>query len=204
MKELLEQEKLAKKRTKDAYNKEMNSKLSEINEKKRKEWEMKKNDSTNKLQTEEMKQQYYELVKQAVEEQHKMKQSYYQDLLCQSANKKASLSQQRSKERQEEIDSKGFKFEFYSREPKMKEEIRNTGKFQKIQQEVNKMKIKQENEVSAMPPPSIMTVEELKLLKQEALNNEIEQRSVLNSLMKTQYQESIVQKKAKIVEEKRK
>lgn len=203
MKELEEQENDMRRRTRGDRNYEMNNVVSSINRNKADEWNAKKNDKTNKLQTEALQSETSQLTKQALEEQFKMKQGYNQDLSSLTADQRARLEDQKAKEREEELYARGLRFECYRRDPKMKEETRQTGKFQKVQKDLNELKKQQEKEVVVMPPPSLMTTDDLKALESEALNQELEKRSSLGSLMKTQYNESLAEKQARIAEEKR-
>ena len=197
MKELEEQDRENKRRTRGDRNYEMNNVVSSINKNKANEWNAKKNDKTNKIQTEALQSETSELTKQALEDQLKMKQSYNQDLSSLTAYQRSKLEEQNAKERQEELYARGLRFECYSRDPKMKEETRQTGKFQKVQKDLNELKKQQEKEVVVMPPPSLMTSDDLKALEHEALNQEIEKRTSLGSVMKSQYNESLAEKTGK-------
>lgn len=204
MKELEDQERENKRRTRGDRNYEMNTVVSSINRQKADEWDAKKNDKTNKLQTETLQSETSQLTRQALEDQVRMKQGYNQDLSSLTADQRARLEEQQRRDQQEELYARGLRFECYRRDPKMKEETRQTGKFQKAQIDSTELKKQQENEVIVMPPPSLMTTQDLKVIEQEALYQDIEKRNSLGSVMKSQYHESISEKQARIAEEKRK
>lgn len=204
MRELEQQERENKRRTRDDRNYEMNTVVSTINQQKASEWDAKKNDKTNKLETEALQNETSQLTRQAMEDQLRMKQSYNQDLSSLTADQRARLEEQQRRDQQETLYARGLRFECYSRDPKMKEETRQTGKFQKAQIDHSGLKKQQEKESIVMPPPSLMTTQDLKALEQEAVSQDIEKRASLGSVMKSQYHESISEKQARIAEERRK
>lgn len=203
MKMLEDQERENKRRNREDRNYEMNTVHSVINQNKAEEWNAKKTDTTNKQQTEAFQSETQQLTRQAIEEQLKMKQGYKQDLSSLTSDQRARLEEQQARDRQEELYARGLRFECYSRDPKMKEATRQTGKFQKVQKDLAEQLKQVEKEVTVMPPPSLMTTDDLNALKSEAITQEIEKRSSLGSLMKTQYSESIQEKQARVAEEKR-
>lgn len=203
MRELEMQDKEYKRRTRDERNVEMNTVVSSLTEQKRAEWDAKKTDQTNKLQTEVLQKEASELTKQAMEDSLRMKMSYNQDLSSLTAEQRARLEQDKERNKKEELYSRGFRFECYRRDPKMKEATRETGKFQKAQSNLGSTSKQFEKEVLVMPPPSLMTTEHLTVLQQEALQQENSKRSGLKTVMKSQYEESLAERQARIADEKR-
>lgn len=202
MRELAEQERDYNRRTRADRNQEMNSTITDINKQKRQAWEAKKNDQTNKIQTEKLQQEITELTRTSLDENLRMKQSYNQDLSHLTALQREKLSNDFRQSREEEAKAKGFVFECYERDPLMKEVAKETGGYLRHQKDYDS--IRKQNEVQDLkaPPPSLVTTEHLKALQAEALNNDIERRISLKGIMKSQYKETIAEREARIAAQK--
>lgn len=202
MRELAAQEKDFQRRTREQRQQEMNGTLSSLEEQKRAEWESKKNDKTNKIQTEQLHQQISEMTKANLEDHLRQKQGYFQDLSTLTAAQRQKLESDFLQSRAEEERSKGFKFECYQRDPKMKREKVETGKFLKNQKEIEVVKKQVEVDQLKAAPPSLMTTEHLQALQQEAVSQDIERRVGLKSIMQSQYRETIAEREARVAGEK--
>lgn len=201
MRELEAQEQDLKRRTRSDRQSEMTSTISQLDQQKRAAWEAKKNDKTNKLQTEELNQQVSHMTRTAYEDSLKQKQSYNQDLSHLTAAQRSQLEQERNRARAEEARAKGLTFECYQRDPLMKEAAKETGSFQRSQKEIEAQRKQEERQSLIAPPPSLMTTTQLRELEQEALNQDLEKRSTLKTVMHSQYVETQAERQARIASE---
>lgn len=197
-----QQEDEYKRMNKEGMRYEMNNTLSALERQKRREWDAKKSDQTNRIQTEQLNNEISALTQQSIEDQHRSKQSYKNDLSSMTNIQKAQLEQEKREAKESELRSKGFKFECYRRDPMMKEAARETGGFQKSQNHLEKLKKQQEREHMVQAPESMITSEHMQTLQNQALYQDMEKKNTLNSIMRSQYQETQAQKQGRLAAEK--
>lgn len=202
LQQLEDQDKAQRRRTKAARNQEMNSTLTSISQRKAAEWEAKKTDSTNKVETEQLQGEMAQLSEAGRQAKVRQAAEYKEDLRALARARQHKASQDFDRSRQEEANANGLVFECYARDPAMKEAHRETGGFQKQQRELEAMRKKQERESAIQPPPSLVTTEQLEELQSEALSQHFERKLGLKTLMKAQYEETQKQKKDQLQREK--
>ena len=198
LRKLQEQETNMHRRNREDRRTEMNSTLSTLEQRKRAEWEAKKNDKTNKMETEKLQTEINYLTKASIEDQHRQKSQYNQELSSLTAAQRAQMNADREQSRMEEAKAKGLTFECYTRDQMMKEATKDTGSYQ-LQQKQFEAERKQHERASLIePPPSLVTTQQLNEMQQEALKQDMEKRSGLKEVMKKQYIETQAEKAARI------
>jgi hypothetical protein len=203
LRQIEQNEKEYRRRTREERQSEMNHTLSTLERQKRAEWEAKKNDQTNKYQTEALHNEISALTHSNLEEKKNITKSYYQDLSTLTSMQRAQLEQERQSAKESEARAKGLTFECYKRDPIMKELTRETGGYQKTQTELGSLKKRQEREHMIMPPESLVTTEHLQAMQSEAIEQDMQKRDMLKSLMKNQYVETQAQKQARLEAERK-
>ena len=188
-------------RTRENRNQEMNNTLTVVDRQKRNQWEEKKNDKTNLLQSQALQQEISALTRANIEDQQRQKQMYNSELSSLTADQRARLEEDNQRAKQEELYARGLRFECYRRDPIMKEKTRETGQFQKFQKDHETQKKQYEREIDVLPPPSLVTTEHLQAMHQEALKDTTEKKFGLKSLMESQYKETQAQKQARLAAE---
>ena len=187
MRQLEDQEKMYQRRARQDRQREMNSTLTSIENKKRQEWESKKNDKSNKIESEKLNEQISHMARENYEDVLRQKQAYNQDLTHMRHGQRAKIDQDFKQDREEEANAKGFQFECYQRDPAMKMAAKETGTFLKTQQKFEKQRNEYEKEALKAPPPSLMTTDNLIALEQEAMNQNLDKRLSLKNIMHSQY-----------------
>ena len=104
--------------------------------------------------------------------------------------RREKVSQDFDRSRQEEANSNGIVFECYTRDPAMKEAHRETGGYQKQQSQLESLRKEQERNHSIVPPSSLVTTQQLEEMHHEALNQDQDRRANLQSVMKSQYDQT--------------
>lgn len=202
LKRLQEQDNLNQRRTREERKNEWTSTLNHIDQKKRADWDAKKTDQTNKIQTLQLQNDISQLTQNSLFEQWKQKVEYNKDLSHLTVAQRQSLEQERQNAREAEAKAKGLTFECYTRDPLMKEASKETGQYLKSQTELEALRKQQERQEIIRPPPSLVTTEHLTQMQREAMENENQRRFGLKSLMESQYHETLAQRNARIAAEK--
>lgn len=201
LRQLEDQDKASKRRTKAERNQEMSSTLTAINQRKAADWEAKRTDISNKIETEKLQNEISELTKASIQDNLKQKSEYHNDLNSITQEKRARLSQDFAVSREEEAKSKGLTFECYTRDPQMKEAHKETRGYLQQQKEMENLRKQQERESMIQPPPSLVTTQQLNEMHQESVNQDLERRSHLKKVMTSQYKETQEQRAARIAAE---
>ena len=203
LRQIQEQDNAFKRRSKQERNQEMNSTLTNLQKQKEAAWNSKKTDKTNKLQTEKLQNEISQLTKASIEDQHKQKSQYNHELSSLTASRQQQLNYEAEQSRIEEAKAKGLTFECYTRDPAMKEAIKETGTFQnkQIVEEASRKQNEKQNMIA--PPPSLITTQQLTEMQKEANLQEMKRRAGLKEVMTTQYKETQAEKAARIAAERR-
>lgn len=202
LQQLQEQDNMNKRRNRDERKTEWTTTLNKINNKKSAEWEAKKTDQTNKLQSKNLQDEIKSLTQNNLLEQWRQKAEYSKDLSNLTAAQEHRHEQDGLHARDEEAKAKGLTFECYTRDPKMRAAIKETGHYQNIQMNDETAKRQHERQEIIQPPPSLVTTADLYKMHHEALELENDRRSGLKSLMQSQYNETRAQKNANVAYEK--
>jgi hypothetical protein len=202
LQQLQEEDNMNKRRNRDERKNEWATTLSKINNKKSADWEAKKTDQTNKLQSQNLQNEIKNLTQNNLLEQWRQKVEYNKDLSNLTAAQEHKHEQDGQHARDEESKANGLTFECYTRDPKMRAATKETGHYQKIQKKDETAKRQHERQEIIQPPSSLVTTKDLNKMHHEALELENDRRSDLKSVMQSQYNETKAQKDAHVAYEK--
>ncbi|CAI2386771.1 unnamed protein product [Moneuplotes crassus] len=175
-----------KKAERDAVNREMNQTLSQINARKRADWEAKKSDTTNLQQTQQLGHEIQELSFKSLQDRVSTQQQYRQELSKEKEQATRAALQQKAGDRELAKKLPGLVFECYQRDPAMKDQTKETGRYQKDQiSEANCRKQREKHDISC-PPEVFYTDKELAELRAEAEARNHELKSFTQSVANDQ------------------
>lgn len=107
--------------------------LSSLEAKKRNEFEQKKNDKTNLIQTVALQEEVSHRMRENNVQNNVVRSSLRGDLQNQSAEKQVRATLNKVEDLHGDVATTGFEFECYTRDPMMKQEARRTSGFQRGQ-----------------------------------------------------------------------
>lgn len=168
----------------------MNHTLTAIDRQKRDDFMAKKNDITNKLQSQELQN---ELQQKQVRFQMAAKdeqRNYAENLNYQAQDRSEAWQQDKHAHKQQEAHSKGFEFECYTRDKVVHAEKQQIKHYQKGQIDGDQWKKQVETEDSKIPSSTLMSTQELQSIKATAAKEDWERRQQANSLMKEQAEQA--------------
>ena len=168
MKASEEAESTWRKNQQDVIKQEMNSTLSELYTKRYNQWQAKKNNKENFLQSQALQEETKQLINEAINQQAISTFEYKKDLDNQLNEIVDLRKQDRVKDIELEKNLKGLQFECYQRDLSIKQQNKETGEFLKSQITMENRQKQQEKEDFIKPPEVFYTDKELLELRKEA------------------------------------
>ena len=168
MKASEEAESTWRKNQQDVIKQEMNYTLSELYTKRYNQWQAKKNNKENLLQSQALQEETKQLINEAINQQAISTFEYKKDLDNQLNEIVDLRKQDRVKDIELEKNLKGLQFECYQRDLSIKQQNKETGEFLKSQITMENRQKQQEKEDFIKPPEVFYTDKELLELRKEA------------------------------------
>lgn len=165
--------------------------LNYLDQKKRQQFEAKRDDKTNLLQTVSLQEEISHRAREAVLNTHSTRKTLSKDLSSQAELKQYKDHQDKVAEFQGDIASTGIEFECYTRDPIVREEKMLTRDFQKGQRDAEHQKKVFEKQHEIAPQESTLSDLQLDALRHQAEESHQKRRSDMNHLMKSQYHNTI-------------